>query len=100
MLTLCLTYADVPLNCSESDSSGSGDQDEDEDADDADARRKKRDARGEEPEYKILDQYLDPSLKQKNDKQILRLKNEIKEDFRKADLTASFKKVFEVRNSV
>ena len=61
------------------------DEDEDEDEDGSSGAN-----------YKILDQYLDPKKKQENDKQIGKLKSQIKDQFRKANLTASFKKVFEV----
>ena len=48
-------------------------------------------------ETKILDQYLNPTLKQQTIKQMSQLKQQIKGQFRTANLTASFKKVFEVQ---
>ena len=81
--TLCYDWADVPENCSARGDPDDEDEDEDED-------------RSSGANYKILDQYLDPKKKQENDKQIGKLKSQIKDQFRKANLTASFKKVFEV----
>ena len=83
MVTLCYDWADVPENCSARGDPDDEDEDEDED-------------RSSGANYKILDQYLDPNKKQENDKQIGKLKAQIKDQFRKANLTASFKKVFEV----
>ena len=92
MVTLCYDWADVPENCS-----ARGDSDDYQEGDDnEDTNDTISGDRSSGANYKILDQYLDPKKKQDNDKQIGKLKSQIKDQFRKANLTASFKKVFEV----
>ena len=92
MVTLCWDWADVPENCS-----ARGESDHYQESDDyEDTNDTTSEDRSSGANYKILDQYLDPKKKQENDKQIGKLKLQIKDQFRKANLTASFKKVFEV----